>query len=473
MIRYAVVTMDKSTGLSKGNGFVCFQNEEDAERCLKDYEEAAALLQVSGQLHGDVEDESDGKKDKVKKSILTPILPETVPQETQKFRVDGRFISVTPAVSKQIATKLTQASNLNRRAQDKRNLYLMREGVIFPGTEAASHFTTEEVEKKMEQFAARKRLLATNPNLFVSRTRLSVRGLHPKLTDAQLKAAARIAINGFWADVEAGDRQPLEEEVVQEEKEQGYAIPGPKRKIVIAQAKIIKDMDRLDPVTKKPKSKGYGFIEFKSHADALACLRYMNNNIAAFAKAMGEEEHAKNSKKKIPTADFAVENNLILKKRRERESNKHVQDGSKRKAGEEENAREGTKKKSKHEKSRDVPQKQNTDVDKVGDKSKKDVNPPKDKKNGKSATISSNSNSIRQGKSSDLKRHSDSLKQRKPSKVMKKSIASIPEKLPKRQYKREKKAGEEQKFESLVTNYKKKLLDNATVTKSATSKWYS
>lgn len=32
------------------------------------------------------------------------------------------------------------------------------------------------------------------------------------------------------------------------------------------------------------KSKGYGFLSFKSHDDALNCLRKVNNNPKAFGK---------------------------------------------------------------------------------------------------------------------------------------------------------------------------------------------
>jgi nucleolar protein 4 len=443
--------------------------------------------QINGLVSGDVVRDA---KEKPKKSILAPLLPEAIPEATQKFHVDGRFISITPAVSKQIATKLTQASNLNKRAQDKRHLYLMREGVVFPGTEAAEQLTPEEVEARMATFAARKRLLATNPNLFVSRTRLSVRGLHPKLTDAQLKAAARIAVNGFWEDVANGLRKPMEEEVVQEEQEMGLGVPGPKRKIFITQAKIIKDMDRLDPVTKKPKSKGYGFIEFKSHADSLACLRYMNNNVEAFAKAMGQEYN--NGKKKNPSVEFAVENNLVLKKRKEREIR-----GEKRK-GEDKNGDDKKRKVDSGDRDRGKKgEKKVQDLKSRGpakstDRDSKDLKStrPPFKSNDRDtrsprAPFKSNDRDAKDSraprhpfKSNDRKperKYSDTfLKNRKDTgKVSKKSTSTTPEKLPKRQFKREQKAKEESKFESLVTNFKKKLIDNATMTKSATSKWYA
>jgi nucleolar protein 4 len=444
--------MDKITGLSKGNGFVAFHREEDAEKCLKDFEEASLFLQSNSMMNEKLE--LDGKREKNKKSILEPILPENMSSETERFQVDGRFISVTPAVSKQIATKLTQSSNLNRRLNDKRHLYLMREGVIFPGTEAASQLTPEEVEARMAQFATRKRLLATNPNLFISRTRLSVRGMHPKLTDAQLKSAARIAVNGFWDDVEQGLREPLEEEVLEEEKQLGLAVPSRTRKIVVTQAKIIRDANRLDE-NKKPKSKGYGFIEFKSHADALACLRYMNNNISAFAKAMGEEEHKKNTKNKKPVVEFAVENNLVLKKRKDRQSQQ------KKRAADDE---EPSKKKKPGEKEEKTPRKKPRKLD----PSEKEAEKP-----SKRDEITKRPQRQKTVTPEPMRSSNTKLRQKKEmSKVSKKSAVPTPEKPSKRQTSRAKKAVEEEKFQSLVSSYKKKLLDNVDI-KPATSKWYT
>ena len=103
----------------------------------------------------------------------------------------------------------------------------------------------------------------------------------------------------------------------------------------------MRDTDRIDSKTKKPRSKGYGFIQFDSHADALACLRWMNNNpkalgIAAYRMAnlpskkksklehkaktleMLQAEEDKNEgiiSKQRPIAEFSIENNLVLKKR--------------------------------------------------------------------------------------------------------------------------------------------------------------
>jgi nucleolar protein 4 len=46
----------------------------------------------------------------------------------------------------------------------------------------------------------------------------------------------------------------------------------------VKQAKIVRISDRVDALTGKGKSKGYGFLEMRDHADALRVLRWANNN---------------------------------------------------------------------------------------------------------------------------------------------------------------------------------------------------
>ena len=46
----------------------------------------------------------------------------------------------------------------------------------------------------------------------------------------------------------------------------------------IKQTKIVRQLERVDPVTGKGRSKGYGFIEMHKHSDALRLLRWANNN---------------------------------------------------------------------------------------------------------------------------------------------------------------------------------------------------
>ncbi|KAJ8325347.1 RNA recognition motif-containing protein [Batrachochytrium dendrobatidis] len=348
-LRYAKITMDKTSGLSRGTGFVCFYDEKNTSDCLVEYEKAksVALLVMDPTSSNAVpvlptsrNEYTTVNTSNSHKSVITPELSQMASGTNPAFMLGGRMLSITIAVSKKLAGELTYDSKLRRRAQDKRNMYLMREGVIFAGTEAAKTITEEELLKRTNSFADRKRILATNPNLFISRTRLSIRSLMPYVTDHELRNTAKHAVIAFWKQVEEGTRQPLEPEVVDEELQQGNDAPGIKRKVTIRQAKVLLDMDRLDAVTKKPKSKGYGFVEFNSHADALACLRWLNNNPTAFIQKKPQTNNAqkadstqdKKTDKQVkampvsntkvakrPIVEFAVENRLVLKQRGERD----------------------------------------------------------------------------------------------------------------------------------------------------------
>ncbi len=150
-----------------------------------------------------------------------------------------------------------------------------------------------------------------------------MRNLGLKVDDKTLKRVARIAVKKFWDNVAAGLAEPLEAEVLAEEaKEEGAAPPSATRPVVIQQSKIVRSKDRVDAETKQLRSKGYGFVEFASHADALACLRWMNNNPLAFGYYNGPpkspEELAKlNVVQKKPIVEFAIDNMLVVKKRDE------------------------------------------------------------------------------------------------------------------------------------------------------------
>ena len=171
--------------------------------------------------------------------------------------------------------------------------------VILPNTPAAESLPPAEVEKRTQSFNARRALLRSNPSLFVSRTRLSIRQLPLFVTERMLKRLAIHATRAFEAEAKAGKREPLtsdelaepapaenDEDVKMEEedaltkKRKGKVPKGKGRDTGVKQAKIVRQQDRVDPVTGKGRSKGYGFLELGTHADALRVLRWANNNFA-------------------------------------------------------------------------------------------------------------------------------------------------------------------------------------------------
>ncbi|KAI8609849.1 hypothetical protein BC830DRAFT_1173203 [Chytriomyces sp. MP71] len=337
-LRYARITKDPTTGRSRGTGFICFFNKADADECMIAYEAAAkshALLDDA--LEKPAED-LRGKKHKKdakasqSKSMLVP-EPSLTSAVTAPFILGERFLNLSVAVSKQESAKLTTEGVRDRRANDRRHMYLIKEGVIFQNSRESEGILPTELSKRQKSYTERKRLLASNPNLFLSRTRLSVRNLGLKVTEFSLKRAAILCVKRFWEEAKQRKRKGLEDEVLEEDKQDGLEPPGSDRRIIIKTTKIMLDNMKIDPVTKKGRSKGFGFLEFQNHSDALACLRYMNACPYVF-KADGlpyglEELQALESgeasesdisalkKARRPIVEFSVENRTILKKKEE------------------------------------------------------------------------------------------------------------------------------------------------------------
>lgn len=169
-----------------------------------------------------------------------------------------------------------------------------------PNSPAAEGVSSAEIEKRTLSFNARKALLRSNPSLYVSRTRLSIRQIPLFATERMLKRLAIHAVRTFNREVKSGLRAALTEDELAEPpvddgegqadagSGKGKGKDGPKplkkgRSTGVKQAKIVRQQDRVDPVTGKGRSRGYGFLEMERHADALRVLRWANNNPAVGA----------------------------------------------------------------------------------------------------------------------------------------------------------------------------------------------
>lgn len=163
--------------------------------------------------------------------------------------------------------------------------------MILPNTPAASTLPSIELEKRTNSFNSRRALLRSNPSLYVSRTRLSVRQIPLWVTERGLKRLAIHATKAFEKEVKEGKRAPLtpdelievhvEEGVQEEDKEDGKGKGKKKflgRSTAVKQTKIIRQSERVDAITGKGRSRGYGFVEMQKHANALRVLRWANNN---------------------------------------------------------------------------------------------------------------------------------------------------------------------------------------------------
>jgi nucleolar protein 4 len=125
----------------------------------------------------------------------------------------------------------------------------------------------------------------------------------------------------------------------------------------VKQSKIVRTADRLDPMTGKGRSKGYGFLETGKHSDALKVLRWANNNpdVYGLLKTLwleemkdlagilekkakkdeeevgrlkrlkaalngGEGEGEAKGRKRTLVVEFSIENVMIVKKREGRDA---------------------------------------------------------------------------------------------------------------------------------------------------------
>jgi nucleolar protein 4 len=230
----------------------------------------------------------------VSKSILQAETAKTV---ENPFMVDGRILNIVVAVDRNEAGKLLEDNKLKKRHLDRRNLYLLREGVIDKNAGAAKHLTEADLEARHASFAARKRLVDRNPDLYISKTRLSIRNLPLHVMELELRKTCVSAVEQFKNQVKQGIRTHL----TKEEQEQGWD-----KKARIVQVKVEKSKDRMDAKTGKLRSKGYAFVEWSSHAHALAMLRYMNGNVDVF----------KSGKSLI--VEFSLENTKVIKRLEQR-----------------------------------------------------------------------------------------------------------------------------------------------------------
>ncbi|KAH7338464.1 hypothetical protein B0J17DRAFT_695265 [Rhizoctonia solani] len=271
-LRYARITMDHETGRSRGTGFVCFWKKEDADEAIEEAEAMAKELGTDKPAAG-----SSKVHNPFSMSLLTPDPSASL---AKRLVLHGRTLSVARAVTRNEADRLREEGERSREKQDKRNLYLMREGVIFPNSSAAVGLPEAEIAARQAAFDSRKALLRSNPSLYVSRTRISVRRLPLWASERVLKRLAIHAMREFEAEVSRGERDPLTRDELQHDvSENDSHVKGAKkgRRTGIQQAKIVRAADRVDAVTGKGRSRGYGFIETSEHADALRVLRWVNN----------------------------------------------------------------------------------------------------------------------------------------------------------------------------------------------------
>jgi nucleolar protein 4 len=314
-VRYARVVFDHETERSKGTGFVCFFNEADAKSCVKNapkHQTPAAMATTDKKRRGE--------------AMAHSVLQNEASDPTGHYTLDGRVLQVSRALSKTEAAKREAEGSEKRdiRDRDKRRLYLLSEGTIPRGSKLYEKLAPTEVNIREASVKQRQKLIKSNPSLHLSLTRLSVRNIPRSVSSKDLKALAREAVVGFAKDVKAGLRQPLSKEELSRGAEAMREAEKTRKELgkgIVKQATIVFEGREGTKVPEKSgggRSRGYGFIEYVSHRNALMGLRWLNGH--AVKPTSGEP----GDKTKRLIVEFAIENAQVVTRRREREAKERL-----------------------------------------------------------------------------------------------------------------------------------------------------
>ncbi|KHJ80625.1 hypothetical protein OESDEN_19698 [Oesophagostomum dentatum] len=219
----------RDSGHPKGTGFVHFSNAEEARACIDATE--------------------------------------------QGLEIDGREVKGSLAIQRENAMEIEKQKSV-KVPEDKRNLRLVRFGLIREGTSAAKGMSSEDAAKR-QRLAEVSRKKLENLHMFVSPTRLMIHNLPMSMTEEKLKQICRDAT--------------------------GTAA-------IISECRIWKDTSKLD-AKGNPRSKGFAFVNFTEHKDALTCLQKLNNNPNTFTN------------ERRPIVEFSIENLLAIRAKARRAAN--------------------------------------------------------------------------------------------------------------------------------------------------------
>lgn len=357
-LEYCKIVRDPGTGTPKGSAFAKFIRARDAQaaceasaRLSQDRLEAAEVLETDAaaaaptgtthQAKPPVRTELEQSLSKVEDRLLeltrrrtgkefrslvgTAILVADDRQRRAASRdgaatpdaqcgvvVDGRALSIVPAVDRNEAARLKKESNpgfLDAGPQDRRNLYLLNESNLKPKTALARKFWPTIDQKQREiLLKERRKELRDNPNLFVSRTRLSIRYLPVAVQEGEIKRVLRTAVQRALAVADGEEGYPvIDEKLSQTLTERPF----------LKQVKIVRE-------TGRERSKGYAFAEYGNHLHALLAVRYLTNYAPGLWRELLAEKFPRRReteaayRAKAPVIEFATEKTAVVKKRLER-----------------------------------------------------------------------------------------------------------------------------------------------------------
>lgn len=167
-------------------------------------------------------------------------------QNSGKIQVKDFTLDVFPALSRNEA-KQKHEEDKKKEPKDTRHLYLMKEGVILAGSSSAEGVSASDMAKRLHLERTKAQMLK-DLNRFVARERLTMHNLPEKYDDKKLRGMV----------VQQTGENPNECRIMRENR----------------------------PTKDYPggNSKGFGFLSFETHEQALKVLRKLNNNPNIFGK---------------------------------------------------------------------------------------------------------------------------------------------------------------------------------------------
>lgn len=162
------------------------------------------------------------------------------------FTLLEQVLDPVPALSRN-AVKEKSEQKTKKETKDSRNLYLAKEGLIVAGSCAAEGVSASDMAKRLHLEQSKNQMLK-DLNRFVAKERLTVHNIPPSYDSKKLRMKI----------VQASKLKPLECRIMRE--------------------------NRPSPGNPLGRSKGYGFLSFKTPEEALQCLRKINNNPTVFGK---------------------------------------------------------------------------------------------------------------------------------------------------------------------------------------------
>lgn len=248
-VEQAVLVRDRVTQMPKGTAFVRFASVDAAQ---------AAERAANGTLGAPVKEELN------KRSLVR--------RDSRGVWVDGRRIFLSMATDRAQA-KIAQDARTQEK--DPRNLHLVSVGSIERGSPEGMRLSAQDWAKRDMAEKNKRIKLKNNPNTYVSDVRLCVRNLPRGIDERVLKemflnAAAKPANDQFDRSM---DKLKDEKRHFGKRKEQ----------VRITHCTIVRDEERND------RSKGFGFVTFEKHDDAMRALKSVNNNPQALESLVIEQ----------------------------------------------------------------------------------------------------------------------------------------------------------------------------------------